>query len=146
MNFKNKNRLTRVLVLVVLMLLVVTPLSARNKKSVTIYAFAYGMCFNDSVTYLSSVATLNNAEVDNKTNFLTNRSTYSSLFKTYLDSKDGKAHTTAVLFNKNRDKLEKTYLKIKRNVQKNKSGKLVEVSPMDFKLADAQAVTNGTNK
>ena len=48
----------------------VAQLHAGNEKQTTMYAFAYGICFNDSVVYLSSVARLNQVSVDGKTKFL----------------------------------------------------------------------------
>ena len=113
----------------------VAQLHAGNEKQTTMYAFAYGICFNDSVVYLSSVARLNQVSVDGKTKFLNNRSFYVSAFKRYLEEKYSKPYTCALFFSTKRDKLEKKYLKVKRIAQKEKTTRLMEVPITDFDLS-----------
>lgn len=91
--------------------------SARDRQQ-SIYMFAYGTSFNDSTIYLSTVEVVKNATLEQKTNFLNNRLSYSNAFKQFLDVKYSGIHTTAVFFNVKREKLEKMYLKIRRNTQK----------------------------
>ena len=107
--------------------------SARDRQQ-SIYMFAYGTSFNDSTVYLSTVEVVKNATLEDKTNFLNSRLTYSNAFKQYLDEKYNGVHTAAVFFNVKREKLEKMYLKIRRNTQKSKSTRLVEVPMSDFRL------------
>lgn len=107
--------------------------SARNRQQ-SIYMFAYGTSFNDSTIYLSTVEVVKNATLEQKTNFLNNRLSYSNAFKQFLDVKYSGIHTTAVFFNVKREKLEKMYLKIRRNTQKSKAMRLVEVSASDFRF------------
>lgn len=40
-----------------------TNMQAGNRKSETVYAFAYGTCFNDSIIYLSTVEKLDSANI-----------------------------------------------------------------------------------
>mgnify|MGYP004475589841 FL=1 len=107
--------------------------SARDRQQ-SIYMFAYGTSFNDSTIYLSTVEVVKNATLEQKTNFLNNRLSYSNAFKQFLDVKYSGIHTTAVFFNVKREKLEKMYLKIRRNTQKNKAMRLVEVPVSDFRF------------
>lgn len=107
--------------------------SARNRQQ-SIYMFAYGTSFNDSTIYLSTVEVVKNAMLEEKTNFLNSRLIYSNAFKQYLDAKYNGVHTAAVFFNVKREKLEKMYLKIRRNTQKSKAVRLVEVSTSDFRF------------
>lgn len=107
--------------------------SARNRQQ-SIYMFAYGTSFNDSTIYLSTVEVVKNATLEQKTNFLNNRLSYSNAFKQFLDVKYSGIHTTAVFFNVKREKLEKMYLKIRRNTQKSKAMRLVEVPVSDFRF------------
>lgn len=107
--------------------------SARDRQQ-SIYMFAYGTSFNDSTIYLSTVEVVKNATLEQKTNFLNNRSSYSNAFKQFLDVKYSGIHTTAVFFNVKREKLEKMYLKIRRNTQKSRTMRLVEVSASDFRF------------
>ena len=107
--------------------------SARDRQQ-SIYMFAYGTSFNDSTIYLSTVEVVKNATLEQKTNFLNNRLSYSNVFKQYLDVKYSGIHTTAVFFNVKREKLEKMYLKIRRNAQKSRTMRLVEVPASDFRF------------
>lgn len=107
--------------------------SARDRQQ-SIYMFAYGTSFNDSTIYLSTVEVVKNATFEQKTNFLNNRLSYSNAFKQFLDVKYSGIHTTAVFFNVKREKLEKMYLKIRRNTQKSKAMRLVEVPASDFRF------------
>ncbi len=107
--------------------------SARDRQQ-SIYMFAYGTSFNDSTIYLSTVEVVKNATLEQKTNFLNNRLSYSNAFKQFLDVKYSGIHTTAVFFNVKREKLEKMYLKIRRNTQKSKAMRLVEVPVSDFRF------------
>lgn len=107
--------------------------SARDRQQ-SIYMFAYGTSFNDSTIYLSTVEVVKNATLEQKTNFLNNRLSYSNAFKQFLDVKYSGIHTTAVFFNVNREKLEKMYLKIRRNTQKSRTMRLVEVPASDFRF------------
>lgn len=107
--------------------------SARDRQQ-SIYMFAYGTSFNDSTIYLSTVEVVKNATLEQKTNFLNNRLSYSNAFKQFLDVKYSGIHTTAVFFNVKREKLEKMYLKIRRNTQESKAMRLVEVPVSDFRF------------
>lgn len=107
--------------------------SARDRQQ-SIYMFAYGTSFNDSTIYLSTVEVVKNATLEQKTNFLNNRLSYSNVFKQFLDVKYSGIHTTAVFFNVKREKLEKMYLKIRRNAQKSRTMRLVEVPASDFRF------------
>ena len=107
--------------------------SARDRQQ-SIYMFAYGTSFNDSTIYLSTVEVVKNATLEQKTNFLSNRLSYSNAFKQFLDVKYSGIHTTAVFFNVKREKLEKMYLKIRRNTQKSRTMRLVEVPASDFRF------------
>lgn len=108
--------------------------SARDRQQ-SIYMFAYGTSFNDSTIYLSTVEVVKNATLEQKTNFLNNRLSYSNSFKQFLDVKYSGIHTTAVFFNVKREKLEKMYLKIRRNTQKSRTMRLVEVPASDFRFS-----------
>lgn len=107
--------------------------SARDRQQ-SIYMFAYGTSFNDSTIYLSTVEVVKNATLEQKTNFLNNRLSYSNAFKQFLDVKYSGIHTTAVFFDVKREKLEKMYLKIRRNAQKSRTMRLVEVPASDFRF------------
>lgn len=107
-----------------------------QKKSNTIYAFTYGTCFNDSVNYVSAIQPLQEGCIDKKTKFLDDRQAYSNKMKAYLDQKTGKTYTCAIFFNKNRYKLEKAYLKLRRNASKDAHVRLIEIPISEFRLSN----------
>lgn len=111
-----------------------TSAQAKGKTEKVIYAFAYGTCFNDSTVYLSSIERINDASIDNKTNFLENRSDYANALKKYLDGKYKKPHTCTVFYATKREKIEKKYVKIRHNANRDKHTQLVEIPVTDFKL------------
>lgn len=115
-----------------------TNMQAGNRRSETVYAFAYGTCFNNSVIYLSTVEKLDSANIDPKTKFLTDRKFYANNFKYFLDNQYKGIHTCAIFFNKNKEKLEKTYIKLRRNTNKDKHSTLVEIPLSTFSLSKIQ--------
>lgn len=112
---------------------------AQSTKQKTIYAFAYGTNLKDSTAYISAVATLRGVDVENKTDFLTARSEYSKQIKHYLEQKYGGLFTCAVIFGEKKDKVEKRYVKIRKQASSKKSDiRLIEIPQTDFSL---QAIT-----
>lgn len=115
-----------------------TYMQAGNKKGKTVYAFAYGTCFNDSIIYLSTIEELNDTNIDPKTKFLVDRKFYANNFKLFLDSQHIGTHTCSIFFNKNKEKLEKTYIKIRRNTNKDRHNTIVEIPLSTFSLSKKQ--------
>lgn len=112
-----------------------TSVMAQATKQKTIYAFAYGTNLKDSTAYVSAVATLPNVEVENKTNFLSARSEYSKQLKFYLEQKYGGLFTCAIVFGEKKDKVEKRYMKIRKNATSKKSTiRLIEIPRDEFSL------------
>lgn len=112
-----------------------TSVMAQATKQKTIYAFAYGTNLKDSTAYVSAVATLSSVEVENKTNFLSARSEYSKQLKHYLEQKYGGLFTCAVVFGEKKDKVEKRYMKIRKNATSKKSTiRLIEIPRDEFSL------------
>lgn len=129
-----------------LMLLVcffaVGSVQAKGKKKNEVYAFAFGTNFNDSIVYLSAIEVIPDAELDRKTQFLNNRNTYSNRLKFFLDRKYNGAHTCAVFFGRKKEALEKTYVQLRRNYNRDKHATLVEIPLTDFQIS----VPADTNK
>lgn len=125
----------RICLTLLICILTVGSAQAKGKKTRQVYAFAFGTCLNDSVVYLSAIETLPDAELDRKTQFLNNRSTYSNRLKFYLDGKYNRTHTCAVFFGEKKDALEKTYVQLRRNYNKDKHAVLVEIPLTDFKIS-----------
>ena len=107
---------------------------ASPKGQKTVYAFAYGTCFSDSVAYISAIAPLQGATLQRKTNFLEQRSELAASFKTYLDNKWGKIHTTAIFFSTKKKDLEKKVLELRKLAHKRHDLQLVELGVNHFVL------------
>lgn len=128
----------RFISIIALLFVCIASVQAKDKSDKTIYAFAYGTCFNDSVVYVSAISELPEAVINSKTKFLENRQIYSNQFKQYLDAlNQGHAHTCAVFFDKKKDTLMKTLAKLRRNTARSKKTvtKLVEIAEADFKFS-----------
>lgn len=127
------NIFLRFCLLTCVLLLPFSDACAKGKKTRTIYAFAVGQCFNDSVVYISAVCELPQATLEKKTKFLQNRATYSASFKRYLDALEGKTHIATVFYASEQERLNKQIAKLKRVYARDKSlARVVEVSKNDF--------------
>lgn len=130
-----KNYIKSIMLTLLVAVCTATSAMAQSTKQKTVYAFAYGTNLKDSVAYISAVATLHNAEVENKTNFLSARSEYSKQLKHYLEQKYGGLFTCAVVFGQDKYKVEKRYIKIRKHASSKKSDiRLIEIPQTDFSL------------
>lgn len=109
--------------------------NARDKQPATIYAFGYSTCLSDSTSYLTAIAPLPGAVIDSKTHFLTGRSAYAYQLKSFLESKYTPNQTSVVFFATSRKELESKYVKLRRNMQKRKGFRTVELTASDFSFA-----------
>ena len=107
---------------------------AKKKKQEPIYLFGYGIALLDSTAYLSAVVCLDSATVDSKTKVLNSIVRYSNQFRTYVEALYESHVTCAVFYNKNKVKLEKQYVKMRRRVNDDKSLKLKEIPAEEFKF------------
>ena len=108
---------------------------AGKKAEKTVYAFAYGTCFSDSVAYISVIAPVKGATLQRKSHFLDQRAELAASFKSYLDNKWGKIHTTAVFFSTKKKDLEKKIIDLRKLALKRHDLQLVELGVDDFTLA-----------
>ena len=130
-----KNCIKSIMVILLMAIGTATSVMAQATKQKTIYAFAYGTNLKDSTAYVSAVATLPSVEVENKTNFLSARSEYSKQLKHYLEQKYGGLFTCAIVFGEKKDKVEKRYMKIRKNATSKKfTIRLIEIPRDEFSL------------
>lgn len=90
-------------------------LSAKNITVPKMYMFGFAASFNDSIVHFTDIQALDNVWIDQKTQFMLGRENYSYQLRDFLADKQQMPHRTCVvIYNQDRQKLEKEYLKMKR--------------------------------
>ena len=101
-----------------------TSVEAKKTKVPKMYIFGMAASFNDTIVHFTNVQELDSAWIDNKNNFLLTRELYSYQLRDFLaNSKQMPRRTCIVVANKNRKKLEKKFLKMKKIYTKSKDNK-----------------------
>lgn len=110
---KNSNRFLRYAFIAVVMLVAST---ATAKKVVVpkMYMFGFAASFNDTIVHFTEIQEVDSVWVDSKTEFLAGREQYSAQLQQYLSNQQMPNRTCVVIYDKNRKKAEKKYLKLRR--------------------------------
>lgn len=119
-------------------------LSAKPKCVSKIYAFGFSASFNDSTVYFTDIHEIDSVWIDDKTNFLMNRESYSYQLKNYFINR-GESHRTCVItfastlkdINKKYEKMKNKYVKAGNFAIRNLSSgdfKFSSVKPDDYQL------------
>lgn len=98
-----------------------------------VYAYATGIHAGDSVVYVTDIHTLDNAQLTKRTKFLVGRQDLSAQFRNYLAGTGAQDRTCAVVFNKNRKKLEKDFENLMGKLKKQKYV-IMKVEQKDFQF------------
>lgn len=102
----------------------VSKTEAKKKAVPTMYMFGFAASFNDTIVHFTDVQPIKGTFVDSKTKLLMGRDAYSFQLRSYLaDEQQMPRRTCVVVFDKNRNKVEKKYLKMKRLYTQSKDGK-----------------------
>ncbi len=103
-----------------------------------LYVFGFSASFTDSIVYFTNVQPVDSAWMDTKTDFLLGRDNYSLQLKNYLAQNMSMPNRTCVVFfGKNRNKVEKDFLKLKKQYTSAKSRAKYDVRHLnsnDFKF------------
>lgn len=100
-----------------------------------IYGFAYSTNLKDSIVYLTAVQQIPEAQLG-KNDFLNYRSDYGAQFSHYIqDFYDIPQVMTIMYFDKNRAKVEKRYLKVRKTAQQEQRKRIIEIGYSDFKFS-----------
>ncbi len=114
-------------------------LSAQSKDELIVadmHAFGYATSLNDSVVYLTEISAIPVANVDRKTGFLSKRAVYSNQLKDYM-MKQGVEHPTcAIIYDRNKVKLNKKFVKLMNKLQKKKMYLIKTISTAEFTFKD----------
>ena len=89
--------------------------TAKHVAKPHIYMFGFAASFNDTIVYFTDVQDVENAWVETRNGFLLGREMYSYQLRDFLKTQKQMPYRTCiVLYHKNRAKLEKKFLKLKR--------------------------------
>jgi len=130
---KNWNKLL-CLAITALMLICATNIYSKPKQT-KIYIFGVSINFTDSTTYITDVQALESAYIETRTGFLYDRSIYSQQLQIWVEYAKNQPNTTCtVFFSENKSQLEKKYIKVRNNYNKDQSTKLKTLNAGEFKF------------
>lgn len=118
-------RITFSRLIIVLLLLGCTALEGQARRIVAPRMYMFGMAasFNDTIVCFTDIQRVDSAWIDKKTGFLQSRDIYSGQLRTFLsETKQLPNRTCVVFYDNSREKLEKTFVKIRRLYSKGKDG------------------------
>jgi hypothetical protein len=99
--------------------------------------FGFSASFKDSVVYVTEIQNVQEAWIDTKTKFLLGRDQYSAQLKNYLTDKlNQPGRVSMVLFELNKKKAEKLYLKLMKKYQKGYDVRYVNNKDFSFEAID----------
>lgn len=124
------------LIITIALLSLISSVASDAQKN--IYGFAYSTNLNDSIVYLTAIQQLPGAQIG-KNDFLTYRAEYGEQFGKYIKQYyDLPQVMTIVYFAKKRSKLEKRYLKMRKESMQEQGKRIVEIPYSDFKFTTPQ--------
>ena len=130
---KNWNKLL-CLAITALMLICATDIYSKPNQT-KVYIFGVSINFTDSTTYITDVQALEPAYIETRTGFLYDRSIYSQQLQIWVEYAKNQPNTTCtVFFSENKSQLEKKYIKVRNNYNKDQSTKLKTLNAGEFKF------------
>lgn len=112
--------------------------SAKNKCVPKAYVFGVAASFNDSIVYFTDIQELDSAWIDDKSDFLLNRSDYSYQLKNYFEQKNIPHRTCIVSYALKRKDIDKKYQKIKNKYVKNGNINIKYIFSDDFHFTNVK--------
>ena len=91
-----------------------TTVSAKSVVTPRMYMFGFAASFNDTIVHFTDIQAVDSVWVDAKTDFLKGRDYYSNSLREYLTKQQMPDRTCIVIYDKNIDRLQKKYLKMKK--------------------------------
>ena len=100
--------------------------------------FGFAASFNDTIVHFTEIQPMDSAWFDNKSQLLLGRGQYSYMLRNYLDEQGMPHRTCIVLYDKNLNKLQKRYVKMKKLYTGNKKHQthndIRTIMPSDFQF------------
>ena len=107
---------------IVALTLAAVEVQGKAKMVPKLYVYGFSASFSDSIVYFTDVQEVDSAWMDTKTEFLLGRDNYSLQLKNYLAQVMAMPNRTCVvMFGKKKNKVEKYYLKLKKQYTSAKS-------------------------
>lgn len=138
-----KQTVLTLLVACCLATLVPTTTSAKKEVVQKMYMFGMAASFNDSIVHFTDIQDVDSAWINSKNKFLLGRDSYSYQLRVHLSDQLQMPHRTCiVIYNQNREKLEKQYQKMLRLYTVPKKGsqrfdvRMVESGTFHFEAID----------
>ena len=131
-----------------------TTANAKKKPIPKMYIYGMSASFNDTIVYFTNIQEIDSAWIDTKNNFLQGREQYAWQLREHLTTQKQMPHRTCIVIaNKNRKKLEKQYIKMKRLYTHNKKGqkslhydiRYLEDQDFQFKTVNIGDIYDNTN-
>lgn len=129
----------KILVAVAMLGMWSTGASAKNRFVDKIYAFGIAASFNDSVVYFTDVQQVDSVWLENKTNFLVDRSSYSYQLRDYLARKGEQHRTCIFVYALNVKDITKKYLSMKNKYVKNGNFDIKMLDAIDFSFTSVKS-------
>ena len=124
-------------ILIAMLILMVSSVEAKPLKTNKVDMFGFSASFKDSVVYVTEIQNVQEAWIDTKTKFLLGRDQYSAQLKNYLTDKlNQPGRVSMVLFELNKKKAEKLYLKLMKKYQKGYDVRYVNNKDFSFEAID----------
>ena len=99
-------------------------MQAKEIQVPKMYVFGFAASFTDTIVHFTDIQEIDTPWIDKKKGFLLNRDQYSVQLRSFLNNNQQLPHRTCVImFNQNRSKAEKEFLKMKRLYTQSKDGK-----------------------
>ena len=119
-------------------------ITAKNVKMPKVYMFGFAASFNDTIVHFTEIQAVDSVWMDTKTKFLLGRENYSNMLRSHLEQQHQMPHRTCiVVFDKKLKRLEKKYLKMKKQyaaegkkVKNHNDIRIIATSEFQFKAPD----------
>lgn len=101
--------------LLTLLVIMSANVSAKGMVEPKMYMFGFAASFNDSIVHFTEIQTVDSVWVDQRTKLMLGRENYSNQLRDFMTDKQQMPNRTCVVFyNRDRQKLEKEFLKMRR--------------------------------
>lgn len=119
-------------------LLPVITAAKNNNVPQRVYMFGFAASFNDTIVHFTEIQAVDSVMLDGKHQFLMFRNQYSNQLSSYLAQQQMPLRTCVVFYNKNVNKLQKKFLKMKKLYSSSKnsrgSNEVRTITSNDFKF------------
>ena len=119
--------------------------NARTRQVPRMYMFGMAASFTDSLVYFTGVQQVDSAWIDQKSRYLKGRDNYSYQLRNYLSEQHGLHHRTCiVMYNEDRRKLEKEYLKMRElyTTKARQPFEIHDLTEQDFRFTRIDVIDN----